>query len=149
MNMRTASFGFFLIVTAFVCSAQSKPENQANDVLFEHGLWACSDSDLAIELDQEFTVAARKLKLTHEVADQISDHEQYSLRTVAKGDKANDSCRHLNSDELRPVKFIQISSYSPGTVVLYVADDKKNEGWVGLWSYLAYMRSHVVRSAKS
>ena len=142
MNMRiVASLLFGFVIVAFACSARRRPQNQRSDIL-QHGLWACTSSYSAYDLDEELMHAARKMKLNYEIVDEISSHE-------------HDSCRRLNSDEL---KFVDVGKAGyptcPGSgnaeldcITIKVTDGKKNEGWVGVRSYITYMSFHVVRSA--
>ena len=94
---------------------------------FQTGLGVCTGGGDAYNLDEDIARIGDNVTLSRSALDELA---------------ANNKCRRIEADNVKPINFSALAS----TFALQVVwGDGKQTGWVGMKSYLAYMRFHVVR----
>src|SRR5690348_3836660 len=132
--MKTAGLTILMLAAIAAASAQvqtiKNPLGQFPPIqgFYEHGAWLC-DGGIASNADDAITKFYRegKIQLTDSVIDQLT--QEYG-------------CKRVNSDSFQAKDFY-------GDALKIEEKKDSNWGWMGIDSYLLYMRSHVMRPNKS
>ncbi len=95
---------------------------------FETGLWVCNGGGDAASLDDDIANVGNNVTLTRVALNELANYNK---------------CHRIEADNIKPISWA--TRTSTGCSLLVGWGDGKATAWVGIRSWLGYMRWHVVR----